>query len=176
MPALLHTFDCGIGGVLALTARGDTVYAGCQDGVVKVWDLETRTLVRTLMVVEVSDKVVGWHNLPTFDFSECRHSVHVDATIGPVCLLCGWQHSGALRNAVYHMMTHEPLIAMVGVVRVDRFMACARRYYSLFHHYEASSGRRDLLFGEWLPSHYWRERRYDEGTHRPHLTVKTSCQ
>ena len=53
-PELLHTFDCGAGAVLALAVRGDTVYAGCQDGLVKVWDLETRTLVRTLLVVEVS--------------------------------------------------------------------------------------------------------------------------
>ena len=52
-PQLLHTFDCGAGAVLALAVRGDTVFAGCQDGLVKVWDLETRTLVRTLLVVEV---------------------------------------------------------------------------------------------------------------------------
>lgn len=54
-PVLLHTFNCATGGaVLALAARGETVFAGCQDGHVKVWDLETRTLVRTLIVVEVS--------------------------------------------------------------------------------------------------------------------------
>ncbi|RPD54678.1 Zn-dependent exopeptidase [Lentinus tigrinus ALCF2SS1-7] len=54
-PQLLHTFDCDAGAVLALVVRGDTVYAGCQDGLVKVWDLETRTLVRTLLVVENVD-------------------------------------------------------------------------------------------------------------------------
>ncbi|KAH9933265.1 Zn-dependent exopeptidase [Amylocystis lapponica] len=54
-PSLLHTFDCTCGAVLALVARGETVYAGCQDGQVKVWDLETRTLVRTLIVVENVD-------------------------------------------------------------------------------------------------------------------------
>ncbi|KAI0325048.1 Zn-dependent exopeptidase [Cubamyces sp. BRFM 1775] len=54
-PKLLHTFDCGAGAVLALAVRGDTVFAGCQDGLVKVWDLETRTLVRTLLVVENVD-------------------------------------------------------------------------------------------------------------------------
>lgn len=53
VPQLLHTFDCAVGAVLALVVRGDTVYAGCQDGQVKVWDLETRTLVRSLIVVEV---------------------------------------------------------------------------------------------------------------------------
>lgn len=30
------------------------MYAGCQDGYVKVLDLETRTLVRTIIVNEVS--------------------------------------------------------------------------------------------------------------------------
>ncbi|KAI0927550.1 hypothetical protein AcV5_008062 [Taiwanofungus camphoratus] len=55
-PVLLHTFNCATGGaVLALAARGETVFAGCQDGHVKVWDLETRTLVRTLIVVENVD-------------------------------------------------------------------------------------------------------------------------
>ncbi|KAI0823293.1 Zn-dependent exopeptidase [Trametes gibbosa] len=54
-PQLLHTFDCNVGAVLALAVRGDTVYAGCQDGLVKVWDLETRTLVRRLLVVENVD-------------------------------------------------------------------------------------------------------------------------
>ena len=53
-PQLLHTFDWDAGAALAPVVRGDTVYAGCQDGLVKVWDLETRTLVRTLLVVEVS--------------------------------------------------------------------------------------------------------------------------
>ncbi|PIL22320.1 hypothetical protein GSI_15008 [Ganoderma sinense ZZ0214-1] len=52
-PQLLHTFDCGVGAVLSLVVRGDTIFAGCQDGLVKVWDLETRTLVRTLLVVEL---------------------------------------------------------------------------------------------------------------------------
>ena len=58
-PELLHTFDCGAGAVLALVARGDTLYAGCQDGFVQVWDLETRTLVRTLLVVEVGQALLA---------------------------------------------------------------------------------------------------------------------
>lgn len=53
VPILLHTFECATGAVLSLVARAETVYAGCQDGHVKVWDLETRTLVRSLIVVEV---------------------------------------------------------------------------------------------------------------------------
>ena len=53
-PVLRDTFECGDGAVLAVVVRGDTVYAGCQDGYVKVLDLETRTLVRTIIVNEVS--------------------------------------------------------------------------------------------------------------------------
>lgn len=36
-----------------MAVRGESVYAGCQDGYVKVLDLETRTLVRTIIVQEV---------------------------------------------------------------------------------------------------------------------------
>ncbi|KAJ3483636.1 hypothetical protein NLI96_g6169 [Meripilus lineatus] len=54
-PSLQHTIECGQGAVLALVVRGDTVYAGCQDGYVKIWDLETRTLVRSIIVVEIWD-------------------------------------------------------------------------------------------------------------------------
>lgn len=51
---LQHTFHAGEGGgVLSLAARSGTVYAGCQAGFVKVWDLETRTLVRTIIAQEV---------------------------------------------------------------------------------------------------------------------------
>lgn len=37
--------------------RGETIYAGCQDGCIKVLDLETRTLVRTIIVHEVSNPI-----------------------------------------------------------------------------------------------------------------------
>ncbi|CAA7261422.1 unnamed protein product [Cyclocybe aegerita] len=55
LPELVHEFSCNHGAVLALVAKGDTVYAGCQDGYVKVLDLETRTLVRTIIVQEGID-------------------------------------------------------------------------------------------------------------------------
>lgn len=38
--------------------RGETIYAGCQDGYIKVLDLETRTLVRTIIVQEVNDQTL----------------------------------------------------------------------------------------------------------------------
>ncbi|KAI5989043.1 glutathione degradosome [Pisolithus albus] len=54
-PKLLHTFECSHGAVLSLAVRNDTVFAGCQDGYVKVFDLETKTLVRTIIVQENVD-------------------------------------------------------------------------------------------------------------------------
>jgi len=49
----VHKFSFNHGAVLALEAKGDTIYAACQEGYVKVLDLETRTLVRTIIVQEV---------------------------------------------------------------------------------------------------------------------------
>ncbi|KAG6811024.1 hypothetical protein H0H92_009327 [Tricholoma furcatifolium] len=54
-PVLVHEFQCANGAVLALVAQKETIYAGCQDGYVKVLDLETKTLVRTIIVQEGVD-------------------------------------------------------------------------------------------------------------------------
>ncbi|KAF9013391.1 hypothetical protein BDQ17DRAFT_1386947 [Cyathus striatus] len=50
-----HEFTCNHGAILAIVARGETLYAGCQDGYVKVLDLETKTLVRTIIIQEGVD-------------------------------------------------------------------------------------------------------------------------
>ncbi|KAH0586115.1 hypothetical protein H2248_007384 [Termitomyces sp. 'cryptogamus'] len=54
-PVCVHEFECAQGAVLALVAQNETIYAGCQDGYVKVLDLETKTLVRTIIVQEGID-------------------------------------------------------------------------------------------------------------------------
>ncbi|KAJ4481002.1 hypothetical protein J3R30DRAFT_3656697 [Lentinula aciculospora] len=54
-PSIVHTFECNYGAVLALVAHGETVYGGCQDGHIKIMDLETRTLVRSIIVQEGID-------------------------------------------------------------------------------------------------------------------------
>ncbi|KAL0060134.1 hypothetical protein AAF712_013106 [Marasmius tenuissimus] len=54
-PKLVHTFSCYHGAVLSIVGQGNTVYAGCQDGHVKILDLETRTVIRTLIVQEGID-------------------------------------------------------------------------------------------------------------------------
>ncbi|TDL23199.1 Zn-dependent exopeptidase [Rickenella mellea] len=54
-PTLVHTFEGCAGAVLSIVARHGTVYGGCQDGQIKVWDLETKTLVRTIIAQEGVD-------------------------------------------------------------------------------------------------------------------------
>jgi di- and tripeptidase len=45
-----HTFSGCEGGVLSIVARNGTIYAGCQDGAIKIFDQDTRSLLRTLLV------------------------------------------------------------------------------------------------------------------------------
>ena len=88
-----HTFECCHGAVLSLVTRGDNVYAGCQDGYVKVWDLQARTLVRTIIVQEVrlSDSLV----LFSANLMPGRGRVIlVDAAFGRVYVLCEWADQG----------------------------------------------------------------------------------
>ncbi|KAJ8507465.1 hypothetical protein ONZ45_g10164 [Pleurotus djamor] len=41
-PSLVYTYSCSQGAVLALAAQGETIYAACQDGYVKVLDIDTK--------------------------------------------------------------------------------------------------------------------------------------
>ncbi|KAF6757538.1 hypothetical protein DFP72DRAFT_1111850 [Ephemerocybe angulata] len=54
-PEFEHEFTFDRGAILSIVAKGDTIYAGCQDGYVKVVDLETKTLIRTIIVEEGVD-------------------------------------------------------------------------------------------------------------------------
>lgn len=64
-PTLLHTFKlpalpdaCGTsrgcgGAVLSVIVRNNCIYAGCQDGLVVVWSLDTSSVIRTIVTKEV---------------------------------------------------------------------------------------------------------------------------
>ncbi|KAH9173572.1 Zn-dependent exopeptidase [Lactarius sanguifluus] len=52
---LLNTIECTHGAILSLVTREDILYAGCQDGYVRVWDLPTNGFIRTIMVQENVD-------------------------------------------------------------------------------------------------------------------------
>lgn len=54
-PEVKHNLPGHEGAILSLIVKNETVYAGCQDGHVKVWDLETKTLVRSIIVQEGVD-------------------------------------------------------------------------------------------------------------------------
>ncbi|KXN88158.1 putative di- and tripeptidase DUG2 [Leucoagaricus sp. SymC.cos] len=84
-PTLVHEFDCGHGAVLALDSRGDTIAAGCQDGYVKLLDLETKTFIRTIIVhegVDILSLSISDGDLYTFSASGCvkRWSASFDCT------------------------------------------------------------------------------------------------
>ncbi|KAF8470421.1 Zn-dependent exopeptidase [Russula ochroleuca] len=51
----LTTIECTHGAVLSLVTREDILYAGCQDGYVRVWDMQTKTFIRTIIVQENVD-------------------------------------------------------------------------------------------------------------------------
>ena len=57
----MHEFPCNQGAVLALVAKDDTIYAACQNGYVRIFDLETKTLVRTIIVQEVNLNTLSSH-------------------------------------------------------------------------------------------------------------------
>ena len=52
VPALEHTFTASTvgGAVLSVAVCNECIYAGCQDGLVHVWDLSTRSKVRSIVV------------------------------------------------------------------------------------------------------------------------------
>ncbi|KAI0247221.1 hypothetical protein BJV78DRAFT_1133717, partial [Lactifluus subvellereus] len=54
---LLSTIGCTHGAILSLVTREDIIYAGCQDGYVRVWDLQTNTFIRTIIVQEVCGRL-----------------------------------------------------------------------------------------------------------------------
>ncbi|KAJ6466417.1 hypothetical protein C8R45DRAFT_1021645 [Mycena sanguinolenta] len=54
-PTELHAFECTSGAIYSLVIRDETIYAGCQDGSVKVLDLETKTVVRSIIAQEGID-------------------------------------------------------------------------------------------------------------------------
>ncbi|TFK52694.1 Zn-dependent exopeptidase [Heliocybe sulcata] len=96
---LLHTLECCHGAVLSLTVRGDTVFAGCQDGYVKVWDLETKTLVRTIIVQEGVD-VLSLSMLHS-DLYTCSANGQMQMWSGTFDCTASWSaHSGIVLSSI----------------------------------------------------------------------------
>ncbi|TFK40678.1 hypothetical protein BDQ12DRAFT_679847 [Crucibulum laeve] len=98
-PTLVHEFVCNHGAVLALVARGDTIYAGCQDGYVKVLDLETKTLVRTIIVQEGVD-IISMSMMGT-DLYTCSANGWVKCWSASFDCTASWQaHDGIVLSSI----------------------------------------------------------------------------
>ncbi|OBZ71455.1 putative di- and tripeptidase DUG2 [Grifola frondosa] len=106
-PILLHTFDCATGAVLTLVVRGDTVYAGCQDGYVKVWDLETRTLVRTIIAIENVD-ILSLSMLGS-DLYVCSANGEIQRWSASFDLTASWHaHDGIVLSSIFTRLSSLP--------------------------------------------------------------------
>ncbi|KAF8967066.1 hypothetical protein BDZ97DRAFT_1804996 [Flammula alnicola] len=98
-PTFVHEFECNHGAVLALVAEGDTIYAGCQDGYVRVFDLETKTLVRTIIVQEGVD-IIAMSMLKS-DLYTCSADGSVKRWSASFDCTASWQaHQGIVLSSI----------------------------------------------------------------------------
>ncbi|KAJ8582368.1 glutathione degradosome [Rhizopogon salebrosus TDB-379] len=101
---MIHSFDCQHGAVLSLAASGETIYAGCQDGHVKVLDVETRTLVRSIIVQENVD--ILSLSIMQSDLYTCSANGHVHRWSSSFDCTASWQaHDGIVLSSV---VSHSP--------------------------------------------------------------------
>ncbi|KAJ7645615.1 hypothetical protein DFH06DRAFT_1211918 [Mycena polygramma] len=98
-PTELHAFECNNGAIYSLVAKDETVYAGCQDGSVKVLDLETKTSVRTILVQEGID--VLSISLIHSDLYTCSANGLVQRFSASFDCTASWQaHTGIVLSSV----------------------------------------------------------------------------
>ncbi|KAF8574208.1 Zn-dependent exopeptidase [Ramaria rubella] len=104
-PLLERTFACDRGGVLSLVARDGTVYAGCQDGCVAVWDLETGSIVRLILAQENSD-VLSLSMIDT-DLYTCSANGWVQRWSAQFACTASWRaHAGIILSSI---VTNTPI-------------------------------------------------------------------
>ncbi|KAJ7644380.1 hypothetical protein FB45DRAFT_897694 [Roridomyces roridus] len=104
-PTELHAFECNNGAIYSLVVRDETVYAGCQDGAVKVLDLETNTLVRTIIGQEGVD--VLSMSLIHSDLYTCSANGQIQRFSASFDCTASWQgHKGIVLSSI---ITHNYL-------------------------------------------------------------------
>ncbi|KAL0960852.1 hypothetical protein HGRIS_005868 [Hohenbuehelia grisea] len=123
VPQLTHTFTFAHGAVLSLIARGDTIFAGCQDGYVKVLDVETRACVRTIIVQEgidvLSVSMIG------SDLYTCSANGRIQRWSASFDCTASWQaHGGIILSSIItraspHGNDNEPLLGLKGVTKAQ---------------------------------------------------------
>ncbi|KAG6372816.1 hypothetical protein JVT61DRAFT_7223 [Boletus reticuloceps] len=113
-PVLKHTFECNHGAVLSLAVMGDTIFAGCQDGYVQVFDFETRTLVRTIIVQE---------NIDVLSLSMLHSELYTGSANGQIqqwsptfnCIASWSAHEGSvLSSIVTHSFQANTIVLVSG--------------------------------------------------------------
>ncbi|KAG1879215.1 glutathione degradosome [Suillus subluteus] len=96
---MMHSFDCQHGAVLSVVASGETIYAGCQDGHVKVLDFETLTIVRSIIVQENVD--VLSLSIMQSDLYTCSANGHIHRWSSSFDCTASWQaHDGIVLSSV----------------------------------------------------------------------------
>ncbi|PFH53886.1 hypothetical protein AMATHDRAFT_44936 [Amanita thiersii Skay4041] len=110
-PILVATFEFTHGAVLALASRGDTLYAGCQDGYVKVLDLETQTLVRTIIVQEVSVDILAL-SIVGSDLYTCSADGWIKRWSSSFDCTGSWEgHTGIALSSIIYSLSQDRVAA-----------------------------------------------------------------
>ncbi|KAJ2935286.1 hypothetical protein H1R20_g1809, partial [Candolleomyces eurysporus] len=98
-PEFEHEFSFDRGAILTIVAKGDNIYAGCQDGCVKVLDLETKTLIRTIIVEEGIDVISI--SLFNSDLFTCSANGSVKRWSASFDCIASWNaHSGIALSSI----------------------------------------------------------------------------
>ncbi|KIK56110.1 hypothetical protein GYMLUDRAFT_47327 [Collybiopsis luxurians FD-317 M1] len=134
-PILAHTFECNYGAVLALAAQGvQTVYGGCQDGHIKVLDIETRTLVRSIIVQEGVD-ILSMSVIDSDLYTSCANG-EVNRFSGSFDCTASWHaHDGIVLSSVITGRTASNYMLVTGGnddnIKVWNVVPPAPRFQSL---------------------------------------------
>ncbi|KAJ7622848.1 WD40-repeat-containing domain protein [Mycena polygramma] len=100
-PTELHAFECNNGAIYPLVAKDETVYAACQDGSVKVLDLETKTSVRTILVQEIPELMFFSISLIHSDLYACSANGLVQRFSASFDCTASWQaHTGIVLSSI----------------------------------------------------------------------------
>ncbi|KAJ7069976.1 hypothetical protein C8F01DRAFT_1246134 [Mycena amicta] len=111
-PTEVHAFECtNSGAIFSLVVKDDsTIFAGCQDGSVKVLDLDTKTLVRSIIVQEGVD--VLSLSMTGLDLYACSANGNIQRFSATFDCTASWQAHGGivLSSIITHDNTRPSLI------------------------------------------------------------------
>lgn len=94
----LFTFDCLSGAVFSLVSRDDLLFAGLQDGTIKVWDLETKACIRTILAHKSDVLSMSLVGTDLYTASAEGQILRFDASFD--CTATFQAHSGAILSTV----------------------------------------------------------------------------